>query len=414
MDKVLIVAEGKLFAKMLSRRVAGAFHAGCVVKTTYKDTVVLLEQDADQFLLAVLDLNLPDCADGEIVDYVISKGIPAIVVTTRLNEETREQILSKRVFDYIMKGPHILDLLSSTISRYLRNQDITVLLVEESTLLRKNTRKILETQHFNIVEASNGVAAMEQIKADPSIQLVLTDYNIPEMDGFELTAEIRKSFPMDKMLVIGMSAQGDPLLSSQFLKRGANDFISKSYFEEELVWRINQNVEIFHHLNQLRNAEIKDSLTGLYNRRYFFQAGGKLFENARRENLDICIAMIDLDYFKNINETYGHVCGDQVLSDVAKTLQENFRESDIVARLGGEEFVVMTSNMGKAHCHGHFEEIRQKIEENLLIADGYTIQATVSIGVSTLLDVTLDAMIRQADGLLYQAKESGRNCVIIR
>ena len=130
MDKVLIVAEGKLFAKMLSRRVAGAFHAGCVVKTTYKDTVVLLEQDADQFLLAVLDLNLPDCADGEIVDYVTSRGIPAIVITTRLNEETRKQILSKRVFDYIMKGPHILDLLSSTISRYLRNQDITVLLVE--------------------------------------------------------------------------------------------------------------------------------------------------------------------------------------------------------------------------------------------------------------------------------------------
>jgi PleD family two-component response regulator len=292
MDKVLIVEDSKLFGKLLSRRVADDFHAGCVVKTTYQETVALLEEDADQFLLAVLDLNLPDAADGEIVDYVISKGIPAVVVTARLNEETRRQILGKRVLDYIMKGPHTLDLLSSTISRYLRNQDITVLLVDDSNLVRENIRKILETQHFNVVEASDGLAAMTQLKADPSIQLVMTDYHMPKMDGFELTAEIRKSFPMDKLLIIGMSAQGDPLLSAQFLKRGANDFINKPYFEEELVWRINHNVEILHHLNPLRNAAITDSLTGRYNRRYFFQAGGKLFENARRRNLDVCIAMM--------------------------------------------------------------------------------------------------------------------------
>ena len=218
---------------------------------------------------------------------------------------------------------------------------------------------------------------------------------------------------MDTMAIIGMSAHGNPLLSAQFLKRGANDFINKPYFEEELVWRVNQNVEMLAHLERLRDAAIKDAMTGLFNRRYFFETGAKLFANALRKNLDICIAMIDIDHFKDVNDTYGHACGDLVIKEVTKTLQENFRESDLVARIGGEEFIVMTSNMQLEHCSEHFEQIRQKIEDAFIEAGPEMIQVTASIGVTTNLTETLDEMVREADGLLYQAKDSGRNCVII-
>ena len=413
MKKILIVEDSRLFSGLLQKRIAADFSLDCVIKESYQQAEELLEHNSADFSLAILDLTLPGSPDGEIVDLVIEKGITVVVVTGRMDQQTREKILEKRVLDYIMKGPHTLDLLSSTICRYLRNQDVTVLLVEDSRLVRESTRKILETQHFNVVEANDGFAAMEQLTADPSIQLVVTDYNMPKMDGFELTAEIRKSFPMDKMAIIGMSAQGNPLLSAQFLKRGANDFINKPYFEEELVWRVNQNVAILEHISQLRDAAIKDALTGLYNRRYFFEAGSKLFANARRKNLEICVAMLDIDHFKNINDTYGHISGDRVISEVAKTLRESFRESDIVARFGGEEFVVLTSNMEKTHCRDHFETLREKIDDLIILVDGETIQTSVSIGVTTNLGETLDEMVRHADGLLYQAKESGRNCVII-
>ena len=103
-----------------------------------------------------------------------------------------------------------------------------------------------------------------------------------------------------------------------------------------------------------------------------------------------------------------------MLIEVADSLQKSFRESDIVARIGGEEFFVLTSNMDAAYCSEHFEKLRAKIENLLIVAGGYTIQTSVSIGISTVLEETLDKMIQQADGLLYQAKKSGRNCIILK
>jgi diguanylate cyclase (GGDEF)-like protein len=414
MSKFLIVEDSHLFSGLLRKRIAEEFHIDCVIAETCQQAVDLLEHDASCFQLAILDLNLPGSPDGEIVDLVMAKGIPVVVVTGSMDDQTRDKILKKRVVDYIMKGPHTLDLLSSTIRRFRRSQNVTVLLVDDSSLARTQAREILETQHFNIIEAEDGRSAMAHIRNDPSIRVVVTDYHMPGMNGFELTAEIRKFFAMDRIVIVGMSARGNPLLSAQFLKRGANDFITKPYFEEELIWRVCQNVEMLAHVEQLREASTRDALTGLHNRRYFFQAGEKLFENGLRKNIDLSIAMIDIDHFKRVNDTYGHASGDLVLSVVANCLQQSFRCSDLVVRFGGEEFVVMTSNMDKAHIGDHFESLRKKIEDLAFEVEGATVQVTVSIGVATSLGESLKNTLEQADKLLYQAKDSGRNCVIIR
>ena len=409
MPEVLIVEDSRLFANLLQKRVTEDFHVDCLVRSSYQEAVDTLEQDTDKFMLAILDITLPGSPDGEIVDYVTSKGIPVIIVTARMDDQTREKILSKRVLDYIVKGPHTLDLVSSTIHRYLRNQRISILLVDDSALSRETARRILETQHFRFLEATHGAQALELISRDPSIKLVLTDFNMPTMDGYELTTEIRKCYAMDKLAILGMSAYGNPLLSSQFLKRGANDFITKPYFEEELIWRVNQNIEMLEHIEQLREWTIKDPLTGLYNRRYFFQTGEKLLENARRQNLEICVAMIDIDHFKVINDNFGHMNGDLVIKKMGEVLQKSFRSSDIVARFGGEEFIIMTANMHRAHLFDHFEQLRLNIAKQEFSGRDFKQRVTVSIGVASQLQDTLDEMIKQADGLLYKAKNAGRN-----
>jgi diguanylate cyclase (GGDEF)-like protein len=413
MKKILIVEDSRLFSNLLAKRIVDNFQTDCVICTTYRETVTLLEDDPDQFLLAVLDLTLPDSADGEVVDFVLAKGIPAVVVTARMDDQTREKILAQQILDYIMKGPHILEQLTATISRYLRNQETTLLLVDDSNLARKNIRKILESQNYNILEATDGVDALKVLKKNPDTTLVITDYQMPRMDGFELTAEIRKFKSINQLAIIGVSAHGNPLLSSQFLKRGANDFLNKPYFEEELIWRVKQNVELVEHIAQLRDAAIKDPLTHLYNRRYFFDTGEKLFANAQRKNLDITIAMIDIDHFKNINDTYGHGDGDTTLVAVASTLQESFRQSDIVARFGGEEFIVLMSNMAEEHLADHFETVRQKIAALEIKTEQHNITVSVSIGVTTTLQNSLDKMVQRADDSLYQAKRGGRNRVVI-
>lgn len=248
MKSILVVEDSRLFAGLISKRITQDFSCQCIVKSSRAEAEAVLEQQADEILLAVLDLNLPDAPDGEVVEQVVAKGLPAIVVTGRVNDEIRDRILSLHVFDYIIKGPHTLDLLSRTIRRYLRNTEITVLVVDDSRTARKTITKQLESQYFKTLEAGNGAEALQLLQKHPAIRLLLTDFHMPEMDGFELIEEVRTRYAMDKLAIIGLSARGNPLLSAQFLKRGANDFLSKPYFQEELIWRVNQNVEMLDHI----------------------------------------------------------------------------------------------------------------------------------------------------------------------
>jgi diguanylate cyclase (GGDEF)-like protein len=235
---------------------------------------------------------------------------------------------------------------------------------------------------------------------------------MPVMDGFQLTGEIRKQFPMGEIGIIGVSAVGNPILSAQFLKTGANDFVNKPYNEEEFQWRIHQNIELLESMRTIREAATKDYLTGLYNRRYFFNAAEKLFENAKRKNLRMLIGMIDIDNFKAINDTYGHDAGDKVIQHIAQILQNSFRASDIVARYGGEEFVVLCVNMPPEKHLTHFENLRKAVETTSVKTRVGEISVTVSIGVTTRIAASLDDMVNESDKQLYNAKKAGRNNVI--
>jgi diguanylate cyclase (GGDEF)-like protein len=203
-------------------------------------------------------------------------------------------------------------------------------------------------------------------------------------------------------------------MAARFLKIGANDFITKQTFlTEEFYCRVTQNIENLERIHLIREASIKDALTGLYNRRYFFETGNKLFANAIRENLTITCGMIDIDHFKNVNDTYGHEAGDKTLVHISSILNHRMRNTDIVARLGGEEFCVLAINMRKEYAKKVFEELRVKVEKSSIeIEDEGKIHITVSMGVVTELADSLEDMVKKADKLLYEAKESGRNRVI--
>ena len=413
MNKVLIVEDSKVFLNIIQKQITLELGFECVSAGNLKEAGHVLETRADQFLLAVLDLNLPDAPKGEIVDYVVSKGIPVIVVTALINDDIRDQIMSQDVFDYIIKeGPHSMVQLTDTIRRFVRNKQITILVVDDSGVGRKIIRKSLEKQFFSVIEAVNGQEALAKLKINPDIRLVITDYHMPVMDGFQLTGEIRKRFPMGEIGIIGISAVGNPLLSAQFLKTGANDFVNKPYHEEEFQWRIHQNIEILESMRIIREAAIKDYLTGLHNRRYFFNAAEKLFQNAKRKNLRILIGMIDIDNFKAVNDSYGHDAGDLVIQHIAQMLQNGFRESDIVARYGGEEFVVLGVNMSPEKHFIHFEDLRKAVETTPIKTRFGEIKVTVSIGITTRITASLDEMVNESDNQLYNAKKAGRNKVV--
>jgi diguanylate cyclase (GGDEF)-like protein len=211
---------------------------------------------------------------------------------------------------------------------------------------------------------------------------------------------------------MGMVYAGEHIKVARFLKYGANHCIVRQMFlPEEFYCMVRLLIENIEHMQQLRSTGLIDFLTGLHNRRYFFITGEKLFASARRQSITLVCAMIDIDFFKKVNDEFGHEAGDRVLQHVANILSNRLRKTDIVARISGEEFCILAVNMDTASVHRIFDELRRQIEQSAVVLDDGMgeVKITVSIGISTQLGDSLDHMLKQADFHLYEAKESGRN-----
>jgi diguanylate cyclase (GGDEF)-like protein len=173
------------------------------------------------------------------------------------------------------------------------------------------------------------------------------------------------------------------------------------------------NLELIDLFRQSKETASKDFLTGLYNRRFFFESGIPILEKTKRKSLSIAVATIDIDFFKKINDTYGHDIGDVAIKEVANILKKHLRSSDLIARFGGEEFCILLDDISEEKALNKFEDIRAAFESNILSVSGATISYTVSIGLYYGNACSLEDMLTLSDKALYEAKETGRNKVII-
>ncbi|MBT3359570.1 MAG: diguanylate cyclase [Rhodospirillales bacterium] len=419
MAKLLIVEDSKFFSSLLEKKVESELDIPVVAVSDMAGAKAAIAEMKEDFFLALLDLTLPDAPDGEIVDYVRSEEIPSVVFTGTFSEEMREDILAKGVIDYVTKdSPSSVDYLLSLVNRIWNNRNLTVMVVDDSKTARKMTARYLNRYQFRVLEAADGKEALalanasKRRSADP-ISLVVTDFNMPKMDGFDLIRELRKDWTKDHMAIIGISAMGSNTLSAKFIKIGANDFITKPFLPEEFLCRISQNMDNLEQLQALRDAATKDYLTGMYNRRFFFDVSQPIFAAAKRKESDLMVAMIDVDFFKSVNDNYGHDVGDEVLKGVAGVLLKSTRETDIIARMGGEEFCLLAPGMNAKNAAKYLESLRKKIAALKFTSGGTEFSITASIGATCTLTHTLDAMIGDSDEKLYEAKETGRNRVVI-
>ncbi|MFC1523271.1 diguanylate cyclase [Thermodesulfobacteriota bacterium] len=413
-EQVLIVEDSNLFGTLLKKEIEANLECKVLWVKTYAEAQETIKSTTPGFFIALLDLNLPDAPDGEIVDLVLEHDIPSIVFTGDITDEARETIWQKKVVDYVIKeGPQSIDYIVSLINRIKRNESIKVMIVDDSRFSRKHISDLLAVHKFIIFEAVNGQEALDILEKNRDIKMVITDFNMPVMDGFELTKQIRQQFGRDELSIIGVSGLGNNILSAQFIKFGANDFIYKPFVNEEFYCRINQAVEMIEYVKKIKDFSNKDFLTGLYNRRFFFDSGRKIYADAKRTKTTATIALVDIDFFKKINDTYGHDAGDVILKNLSQTLQNRFRETDIVARFGGEEFCILSKNMALEETFRIFDELRERVGRIENIYNDELIQINISIGVCTNLHGSLEEMIKQADLLLYKAKEEGRNRVEI-
>lgn len=427
MKKLLLVEDSRNIGTIAAKKLESELKMPVVWTKTMAETLALFESSRpNYFFAAVLDFVLPDAVNGEIIDAIVEKGIPSIVFTGIISPEIREMVWSKKVVDYILKDdPSSMEYLVSALKKIISNRTTKVLVVDDSFFFRKVISELLYVHQYRVLVAANAQDALDTLHQNPDIKLVLTDFYMPEMNGCELSIKIRQTFKKDDLAIIGISSEGDKNMAAGFLKSGANDFIVKQSFSvEEFYCRVNHCIENIDLIHIAKQAAIIDFLTGLYNRRYFFEQGPLEFRKAEKEGLKIACAMIDIDFFKKINDTHGHDVGDLVLTHFSSMLKEFAATTDLVARTGGEEFCILVlpdqdkpekDKMSRAALEQEFNTLRSKIHKSVIrFNQGENhLRITVSIGVSFNTCHTFFQMIKTADEQLYQAKQNGRNQVAV-
>jgi len=416
---ILVVEDSPFFLNVTHRRLEADLNVTVLDAATMADARVIMEREKEKLFLCVVDLVLPDAPKGEIVDLAVEHGMPCIVFTSMFSDEVREEVLSKPVIDYVTKdSPASLDYMSNLIRRLVSNAETKVLLVDDSRSARSYVRDLLALYRFQVLEAANGVDALEILSKTPDIRLIVTDYYMPKMDGFELVKQVRKTFAPSELAIIGLSSSGSGPLSARFIKYGANDFLNKPFLREEFFCRVSQNMENLDYIRDLSYAAQYDPLTNLYNRRFLFEAAEPFIAQARRKKARPVVAMLDIDHFKSVNDTFGHDAGDAILIGMADRLRGFIRrKSDILARIGGEEFCLFAPEMDPDCVAEFFENLRKVVADTPIPMDDEDepkgLEITVSIGVCDEPTGSFREMLRQADRCLYAAKAAGRNCVRI-
>ncbi len=407
-ERILLVEDSVALSTLLTQRLeeeTGAIVTRCGSLAQARKNI-----DEGKFLLALSGLNLPDAPNGEILDLLVEKEIPTIVFTAMFDAETRDRCTGKKIVDYIVKdGTKTVDKVVQTVSRIIANSAHKILVVDDARTARSELVEILNRQNFQVLEARSGRQALEILTADETIDIVITDYHMADMDGYELTRRIRQTRNSEQLRIIGISSSSDRLLSASFLKAGASDFIYRPFVHEELKCRIDNNVETLAQLNHLRRLAERDYLTGLANRRHFFSTMRQHGKQAIRGS----IALLDIDHFKTVNDTYGHDAGDAVLQAISAVMADMCAPArHMPARIGGEEFAIYLNHLDAFQAHSFCEELRNTIGGLAIAAGSRSISATISIGVVEFEpDETFENQLNAADQLLYLAKAKGRNRV---
>lgn len=290
-----------------------------------------------------------------------------------------------------------------------------ILIIEDSELQRKLLNRWISNHGYTPLEAVSLSEAREIISKD-QVDVVLLDWELPDGSGIELISEIFSSSPIGWLPIIMVTGHTEPENLKLAIEAGATDYITKPAKEIELLARIFSALRMKSLHDQLRETAIRDVLTGLYNRRYMEERIEQEFQRCKRHKHSLSLAMIDIDFFKKVNDTYGHETGDIVLKRIAFELKTSLRKSDIISRFGGEEFVIVFPETGVNDATKVLDKIRESVSNIELKSEaGENFKVSFSGGVAggdiTEIENPTE-LLRTADKLLYEAKSSGRNRIV--
>ncbi|MBT3923492.1 MAG: diguanylate cyclase [Nitrospina sp.] len=298
------------------------------------------------------------------------------------------------------------------MEKWFPADSMTIMIVDDTKENINVLRRTLTTVGCRISVALNGKMALDLIpKLKPD--LVLLDVMMPDMDGYEVCRRLKENPDLQNIPVIFITAKGDIEDVVEGFEAGAVDFIMKPFRQEEVLARVRTHLTLSAALKKLIQDSETDPLTGLFNRRTFMKRIENEAARFKRSKKPFSILFGDIDFFKKINDTFGHSAGDAVLVSISKLMDTEKREIDQIARWGGEEFLILLPETGLNGAVLLGNKIREKISAQSIMHEGKEIKVTMSFGASIYNGETpIDKTIDLADQRLYLAKESGRNKVV--
>ncbi len=259
-------------------------------------------------------------------------------------------------------------------------------------------------QGYDVRTATDGASALESVAMEKP-DLILLDINMPDMDGFEVCRQIKANEDTQDIPILFLSSRNDVDNIVKGFELGGADYVTKPYLPQEMIARIQTHLQLSETISALNRLVYLDHLSGIANRRSFFTKAPKLFEDATKKHIPLHLFMIDMDNFKQINDTYGHSIGDKVIQGLTECVQKSVSKIDIFARLGGDEFVLVLTGISAHQAHQQLKQLMLNVQEASLSTIS-SAKVTISIGMVSKKDQdnNIEDLLIRADARLYKSK----------